>query len=559
MKEEKYLMNEETEQYLTIRKTIQCICIASLITIVVLVFTMDIVFAGVAWSKMSFIAVGLCILVGVLVTMMDGIGIGFTKKSPQAWFDLYARRMNRKSSKKASTKILLYHIPMARACFEMHEYQRCYDLADAYLQELKRVHQKRQNKKVVKGQTYGTGITIPDDLRHPQIVAMELKALSLRYMRQEEACEEQLQALDAIYVSPSLLGRWQNQMSLFRFGGQFEIEKLLGLESVKKKFVKTCGIHIACMWYLLYFLIFVITDANLPHGYELRTWFMDGSAYLLLAGGVTAIIYLLWRICKMFYLMIRRTWAQVISILVFIAAVIVVVLFAAFVGFMTLASSQSEKMLNEDTILVTQYNFLDANTYYICHRENLFVRERLYECDMYGQELYGSDYEDSILDGYSEDESETVSDDGNDSGLVYDNNTGDAGEAPQTDENGVYSGDTVLEQQYMDIFDSEYNVNDGDEIEFRYSAKGVLYAVITNSDPTDTRERLVVDRDSKNGKCLLFVRYKDQLDETGINAAETSIINFYAYEYSSGDIIAANKTAWASSSSSAYQDATGEY
>ena len=98
-----------------------------------------------------------------------------------------------------------------------------------------------------------------------------------------------------------------------------------------------------------------------------------------------------------------------------------------------------------------------------------------------------------------------------------------------------------------------------------YNAKGNLYIVLDSYETTfqdqqvTARETLVYDRKSQNGKCQLFVYYQEHYDSQGNQLDNTSILNFYAVDMTTGQVTAGDKTAWSQPASEAYYEATGEY
>lgn len=99
-----------------------------------------------------------------------------------------------------------------------------------------------------------------------------------------------------------------------------------------------------------------------------------------------------------------------------------------------------------------------------------------------------------------------------------------------------------------------------------YNAKGNFYALLGEGEEElsgelrKTRHTVVYDRLSKNGKCQLFVEYKDYMETNGNEAyvATTAILEFYAVEIETGVTVAAGKTSWEETGSKEYRELTGE-
>lgn len=99
-----------------------------------------------------------------------------------------------------------------------------------------------------------------------------------------------------------------------------------------------------------------------------------------------------------------------------------------------------------------------------------------------------------------------------------------------------------------------------------YNAKGNFYALLGEGEEElsgelrQTRHTVVYDRLSKNGKCQLFVEYKDYMETNGNESyvTTTAILEFYAVEIETGVTVAAGKTSWEEIGSKEYRELTGE-
>ncbi len=91
----------------------------------------------------------------------------------------------------------------------------------------------------------------------------------------------------------------------------------------------------------------------------------------------------------------------------------------------------------------------------------------------------------------------------------------------------------------------------------KYTTKGDPYFVLYESD--EVVICLQYDRDSQNGRCGLYVLYRCSKSSDGMwSLSEAQIENMYAYEYSTGGVVASGKTDWAGSGSEKFQKLTGE-
>lgn len=95
-----------------------------------------------------------------------------------------------------------------------------------------------------------------------------------------------------------------------------------------------------------------------------------------------------------------------------------------------------------------------------------------------------------------------------------------------------------------------------DYFEMTYNAKGNPYAILGSDE--STYRTLVYDRQSKNGKCELFVYYEEHLNGIGNSLENTMIVNMYAINKETREIYVSGKQAWADVGSPEYREATGE-
>ena len=110
----------------------------------------------------------------------------------------------------------------------------------------------------------------------------------------------------------------------------------------------------------------------------------------------------------------------------------------------------------------------------------------------------------------------------------------------------------------------------GYSYEIKYNAKGNLYIDLGTraaGEPEDKSSTgfyhftLVYDRTSKNGACELLVLYKEHYTENSDgskNVDGTAILDIYAVDKTTGEVIASGKQGWADVGTEAYRQATGE-
>lgn len=103
-----------------------------------------------------------------------------------------------------------------------------------------------------------------------------------------------------------------------------------------------------------------------------------------------------------------------------------------------------------------------------------------------------------------------------------------------------------LEELYRPVYEAVFEPM-GEELTFEYTAKGSHYLELKDG------RSLFYDRESKNGKCNLFVYYGG-----GHDWETMKILNFYAVVKETGEVIAADKTSWEEVGCAEYREATGE-
>lgn len=143
------------------------------------------------------------------------------------------------------------------------------------------------------------------------------------------------------------------------------------------------------------------------------------------------------------------------------------------------------------------------------------------------------------------------------------NASGESSDTEQTEALTALEDDTVVAGARL-VYEAVLE-QEGYSCEVRYNAKGVPYLDLgsrpaqegDNSADGTYRFTLLYDRTSKNGACELYVLYKEHYTEEGSNDS-TGILNFYAVETATGEVIAADKTSWSEVGSAEYREATGE-
>ncbi len=121
-----------------------------------------------------------------------------------------------------------------------------------------------------------------------------------------------------------------------------------------------------------------------------------------------------------------------------------------------------------------------------------------------------------------------------------------------------FDGQWIMEDGYRAIYDALTDDASGDNFDVHYGASESSSWCIVSEDE-DSVWYLVYDRKSENDKCGLYVYYESAKDDDGDwNKGNAEILDIYAYEYDTGEVISSGKTGWSDAGSQAYQDAAGE-
>ncbi len=124
-------------------------------------------------------------------------------------------------------------------------------------------------------------------------------------------------------------------------------------------------------------------------------------------------------------------------------------------------------------------------------------------------------------------------------------------------ENDVTTPEGAYKYLYDEMFEKA-----GYQYMTTYNAKGNFYGILYTGEDTigdipDQQIRItaVYNGESKNERCQVFVQYKELLDETD-NATQTGIMDFYAIDMQTKEVIRGDKHAWEELGSKDYLEAT---
>ncbi|MBS6195637.1 MAG: hypothetical protein KH828_08665 [Clostridiales bacterium] len=288
------------------------------------------------------------------------------------------------------------------------------------------------------------------------------------------------------------------------------------------------------------FIIFVLVNKAIFHFFDLepRLWLTVVIWMILFFTPAVLIFFMIvWGVqsCK-------NSVGHFFASLALIIYIIAALLFLAICGFFSILRMDSEEILEDGTILVTEPGFPDPGPSYRCLKVMFFARQPID-----GTREYGTDFEDSYVSEETEEASPS--------------RIPEASVTPEAD-NASPTG--TPEQAAQLIYDRMF-ASQNKLCSFQYNAKGNLYLDLGEGSRESedagitTKETLTYDRISKNGKCYLFVHYEYHYDSSGQSLDNTSILNFYAANLETGEVVSADKTSWSDSACDAYYQATGEY
>ncbi len=299
--------------------------------------------------------------------------------------------------------------------------------------------------------------------------------------------------------------------------------------------------------------------ALLPYRYEYRTGFAVLSLVLIFWGWAALALVLIYNADAWLWPRLQSGLQRLFVGLTTALAVLLVLVCLVGYGLLMAAFQDPEEDIGDGLLIVTDEDYLrpEHNTYTYYQAHGPFLRS--YYGPVEDEEDEGGE---TGEDGASSAADSAAQPETSDSAAQpeTESDAGD-GEAEDSAQTGEEEALLLIAQSLADS--GELDSADLDALTLRYSAKGSLYAVLWSApwaedESVTTRGRLVYDRESANGKCYLFVYYQDYLAADGSEAKSTSILEFYAVNKVSGEVISGDKHSWSDVASEAYREATGE-
>ena len=317
---------------------------------------------------------------------------------------------------------------------------------------------------------------------------------------------------------------------------------------------------------LLYTGVFGTVPNLLPDGVTYRPLFETASVSLLFLLWCALSIYWVYRL---FGAMRHKTGLPAISkVLLGIVLICLEGMFLLYgTGCMLLVflhAPTEESVTADGLIYMREDTFMDGSIYYYQQAMGPLLCRRLTEEE---REKYHIDtYENKITDDRSFDADGNGSPNASETGIHAPDNDGTSEFGTNSSSSSASAdseSDTALLSEFQAVYqlladEGQLSADGIGTLSISYSAKGTPYVIFreTQSGTDTVQYRLVYDRVSENGACDLFVYYQDTMPSDG--ETQTSILEFYAVNPQTLDVIPGEKHAWADVPSQAYRDATGE-
>lgn len=303
----------------------------------------------------------------------------------------------------------------------------------------------------------------------------------------------------------------------------------------------------------------------LPIGYEYRTAFAAFSLLVIFWGWAILALTLIYKLTGRLWRHFRRIPSRICTGLVTAILTLLVLVFLVCNGLFQVGLLDPEEDVGGGLLIVTQENYLrperNTNSYY--EADGPFLRHYYGPVESGDEESKASAVESETEDNESTSATE------NESPVEK---AGDGATDEDTyltaEERAETAAQTRRKEELLLI--AQYLADSGDldstgleALEPTESAKGTVYVILWSEpweeDETVTaRGRLVYDRESANGECDIFVYYEDYIASDDSEAKSTAVLEFYAVNQQSGEVIPGDKHSWSDVGSAEYREATGE-
>ncbi|MCD7946024.1 MAG: hypothetical protein LUF81_05420 [Clostridiales bacterium] len=303
----------------------------------------------------------------------------------------------------------------------------------------------------------------------------------------------------------------------------------------------------------------------LPSGYEYRTAFAALSLLVIFWGWAILALTLIYKLTGRLWRHFRRITLRICTGLVTAILTLLVLVLLVCNGLFQVGLLDPEEDVGGGLLIVTQENYLrpERNTDSYYEADGPLLRHYYGPVESGDEESEASAVENETENGESTPAAKSESpveeaDDGSTDEDTYLTAEERAEAAAQTRR----KEELLLIAQYL-ADSGELDSTGLEALEPTESAKGTVYVTLWSEpwaeDETVTvRGRLVYDRESTNGECDIFVYYEDYIASDGSEAKSTAILEFYAVNQQSGEVIPGDKHSWSDVGSAEYREAIGE-
>ncbi len=303
----------------------------------------------------------------------------------------------------------------------------------------------------------------------------------------------------------------------------------------------------------------------LPSGYEYRTAFATFSLLVIFWGWAILALTLIYKLTGRLWRHFRRIPLRICTGLVTAILTLMVLVLLVCNGLFQVGLLDPEEDVGDGLLIVTQENYLrperNIDSYY--EADGPFLRHYYGPVESGDEESEASAVESGTENGESTPavESESPAEEADDR-LTDEDAYLSAEERAESAAQTRRKEELLLIAQYL-ADSGELDSTGLDALEPTESAKGTVYVILWSEpweeDETVTvRGRLVYDRESANGECDIFVYYEDYIASDGNEAKSTAILEFYAVNQQSGEVIPGDKHSWSDVGSAEYREAIGE-
>ena len=298
-------------------------------------------------------------------------------------------------------------------------------------------------------------------------------------------------------------------------------------------------------------VIYEIILHNVPEGLSIRTWYEGLGLAGIMLWQFMVIAATVWISWKVFGGIEKKSARYIGRINIWIFCVMII----GYLALMWIGNlfAMDEEYVNENgSITVAHSNFLDETEYSLWEKEGFLYRRYIRESVGTNDTDPNRSIDEYLKEAYPE---------------RYEKPGGSYGQSTESDA----MIEDFDDNEYADEQESANIVNDGLVAIYRKIAKteesysfktswgshGDAEAILYEDESSVRFVRY--DRQSNNEKCNLYVYYEVQKSADGsYSAGDAKILDIYAYEIETGQVISSGRQKWPDMGNEAYRKATGE-